>query len=150
MLMTRIAILLLCTIIISCSGKKHLDISSVKGNVAVQFVGVNSKYTWNFVRSINSTLKIVQQGKPSNAMLTDIYFTSQMLIGLNFKESKLILFNRQLRDSAVFFPKADSAARNKSILYFDYKGNEIILYDFGSRSVKKISLDSLKFKPISI
>lgn len=136
--MNKLFYALLLVLIAGCRSNGPVkDFSSIKGPLEINFTGKTSKYSWKFDRVINKKAVETKMIEFSGKLLS-IQYNNGRLTGSNYSESELICFNNNLEQTGMFKSKTPKA----NILFYKYDKDTLLYYEFKTRSLKKMNLNT--------
>jgi|GEM_PF-5775039 len=116
------------------------DKSFESGAVAVKLRGGASGYNWDFKRNISRQLKLHQRKELDDLNLISLGMKGNTLMGLNWRASKIYFLNDSLDVSSSWGAKGKEPGENENILSYQCSGNDLYLYDFEQKALKKYGL----------
>lgn len=128
---------------LSCkqADSKNIPIDQFEsGIINVSFKGENSGYTWNFKRHVTHRMKLIKKNKLKGNDLLSIQVNDGKLTSVSPGKARLYFLNDSLDVYASWGIKGEAKNENSNILFYKFSGEELYVYDFGQKALKKYYL----------
>lgn len=94
-------------------------------------------YKYDFIRVFRHRLRFIKNYKTEEKNLIYLQKDSNLIVGLNYKESKLIFYDKDIVPKWTFGNKETNPFRQiAGIMYFEFKGDNVTLFDFQQQALK--------------